>query len=382
MRSLLVAVALAAVTAACSRHAPTCTVVREGDGPRGAVNVRAERVVAGLEVPWGIAFVTPAAMLVTERKGRLRLVTGNVLVPEPVATIPVHAESESGLLGIALAPSFATTRQFFLYLTVDDGGRVRNRIERWVLAPDARSAARERVVLDDIPASPAHDGGRLRVGPDGMLYAGTGDARRRDDAPDVHSLAGKVLRLTPDGAVPNDNPWTGSYAFVKGVRNVQAFDWLDAKAGVLAIADHGPSGELGRKGFDEITVATRGADLGWPDTYGCDEEENVVSPSLTWDRAVPPGGAAFYTGTRIPEWRGSFLVASLGARHLHRVVFDRDAKTIVRHEVYFAGDKPLGLGRLRELVMGPDGELYATTSNCDGRGVCPPEGDEIVRITR
>lgn len=375
----LVVLACSVASLACSRQAPTCTVVREGDGPRGAVDVRAERVVSGLEIPWGIAFVTPSAMLVTERKGRLRLVTGNVLVPEPVATIAVHAESESGLLGIALAPSFATTRQFFLYLTVDEGGRIRNRIERWVLATDARSASRERIVLDDIPASPAHDGGRLRIGPDGMLYAGTGDARRRDEAPDVHSLTGKILRLTPDGVVPNDNPWLGSYAFVKGVRNVQAFDWLDGR---LVVADHGPSGELGRKGYDEITVARAGADLGWPDTYGCDEEENVVSPSLTWTKAVPPGGAAVYTGNRIPEWRGSLLVTSLGARHLHRVVFERAGVTVAHHEIYFAGDKPRGFGRLRELVMGPDGELYATTSNCDGRGVCPPEGDEIVRITR
>lgn len=394
LASAAVLIALAAASSGCARRAPYCTYVREGDGPRGAVDVRAELVARGLETPWGIAFVTSSAMLVTEREGRIRLVSGDRVAPEPVATIAVHVEAESGLLGIALAPTFAETRQFFVYYTHDtpDGGPS-NRIERWILAPDARSARPDRVLVDGIPASHGHDGGRLRIGPDGMLYAGTGDARDRDLPPNVESPAGKILRMTPDGVAPPDNPWPGSLAFVKGARNVEAFDWLDPRTGMaaargatntlLVIADHGPTGELGRKGNDEITVASPGADLGWPDTYGCDEDEGVTSPSLAWSKAVPPGGAAFYTGARIPEWRGSFLVASLGARHLHRVVLDRAAPhRVLLHETYFVGDPPNGLGRLRDALMGPDGELYVTTSNCDGRGTCPPDGDKIFRITR
>jgi glucose/arabinose dehydrogenase len=130
-------------------------------------------------------------------------------------------------------------------------------------------------------------------------------------------------------------------------------------------------------------VAAYGANLGWPDTYGCDEGHGVVSPSLSWEKAVPPGGAAFYTGSKIPEWRGSFIVGALGARHLHRVVLDReDPRRVVRHETYFEGEPPSGLGRVRDVLMGPDDELYVTTSNCDGRGTCPADGDKIVRITR
>jgi glucose/arabinose dehydrogenase len=390
----IVTLALASLASAgCDQRAGYCTFVREGNGPRGQVSVRAELVASGLDTPWGIAFVTPTAMLVTERKGTLRLVTGSDVVPEPVATVPAHEQAESGLLGIALAPTFATTRQFFLYYTHEKDGHDVNRIERWVLAPDARSAAPEKILVDDIPASPAHDGGRLRIGPDGMLYAGTGDARDRDLPPSAESNAGKVLRMTVDGAAPPDNPWPGRLAFVKGVRNVEAFDWLDPKTGegaergaastLLVVADHGPSGELGRRGNDEVTVAERGADLGWPDTYGCEATSGVTSPSLAWSKAVPPGGAAFYRGTRIPEWRGSLLVGSLGAKHLHRVVFDRaDPRHVVLHEVYFDGDPPNGLGRIRDVVMGPDGELYVTTSNCDGRGTCPADGDKIFRITR
>lgn len=394
---------LAGALNGCSSKAPYCTFVYEGDGPRGTVAVRGEVVATGLETPWAIAFLNDGAMLVTERKGRLRLVTRAGLEPNPVAVIPVHAENESGLLGIALAPSFATTRQFFLYYTYEANGRVANRIERWILASDAHSASPERVLVDTIAASPGHDGGRLRIGPDGMLYAGTGDARNRDLPPDVESLNGKILRMTVDGQVPPDNPWAGKFPFVRGVRNVEGFDWLDARTGtaaragapdpLLVVADHGPSGELGRKGNDEITVTLAGANLGWPDKYGCEDGDGVSAPSLAWAKAVPPGGAAFYTGTRIPEWRGSLMVGVLGAKHLHRVVLSSPidltrcrtpacAPTIDRHETYFLGEPPDGFGRLRDVVMGPDDELYVTTSNCDGRGTCPPDGDKILRITR
>jgi glucose/arabinose dehydrogenase len=361
-------------------------------GPPGAAAARVELVARGLETPWGLAFLTPTAILVTERKGRVRLVTGSALVPDPVATVPVHADGEGGLLGIALAPDFAATRHFFLYYTHDDpgGGDPTNRIERWTLSSDARSAVPDEILVDGIAASPAHDGGRIRVGPDGMLWAGTGDARDRDLPEDLGSLNGKILRMTPDGAAPADNPWPGSVVWARGLRNVEAFDWLDPKAsatapggGVLVIAEHGPSGELGRRGDDRILVSAPGADHGWPDAYGCRDGEGVTGASLSFQTALPPGGASFYRGDRIPEWKGSFLVATLGSRHLQRVAFDRvDPRVVVLHETYFVGDPPNGFGRLRDVVMGPDGEMYVTTSNCDGRGTCPPEGDAILRVTR
>jgi glucose/arabinose dehydrogenase len=128
-----------------------------------------------------------------------------------------------------------------------------------------------------------------------------------------------------------------------------------------------------------VSVARAGDNLGWPAIYGCQSRSGMVSPSLTWAEAAPPGGAAFYRGTQIPEWQGSFLVGTLGSRHLHRVVFESpESARVAEHEVYFDGE----LGRLRDVVMGPDGELYVTTSNCDGRGTCPSERDRIVRITR
>lgn len=357
---------------------PQCQLVESGPGPPGTTAIRAETVVDGLEVPWGIAFLPNGDLLATERAGRLRLVRGGKLLP-PIATIPVSQESESGLLGIALSPDFATTRRFFLYLTApEEGGRF-HRVERWTLAEDGLGASRDEVVVDRIPAAAYHDGGRLRIGPDGMLYVGTGDGRQPFSAQLPASLGGKLLRITPDGAVPPDNPIEGSPVYLLGIRNTQGFDWLDAKT--MVVTDHGPSGEMGRRGHDEVTVASAGANLGWPVVYGCESGKGYVTPSMTWREAVPPGGAAVYTGTAIAEWKGSMLIGSLGAKHLHRVVLDpKNPRRVAKHEVYLQGDPPTGLGRVRDVIMGPDGHLYVTTSNCDGRGTCPPSKDAVVRI--
>jgi glucose/arabinose dehydrogenase len=188
-----------------------------------------------------------------------------------------------------------------------------------------------------------------------------------------------VLRVGPDGEAPPDNPFPGSLVYVSGVRNVQAFDWR--ADGALAIADHGPSGELGRSGHDEATLAVAGANLGWPTIYGCQEAPGLVAPGMSFTEAMPPGGGSFYTGSPVPEWSGSFLVASLRAGHVHRFVFDA-AGDVVDHETYLDAPPPAGFGRLRDLVVAPDGSVYVTTSNCDTRGTCPPERDKVIRIAR
>ncbi len=252
---------------------------------------------------------------------------------------------------------------FYLYYTADKNGSRVNRVERWQLSSDRLKASPDRIIIDDISAAVYHDGGRLRFGPDGMLYIGTGDGRKPNSSQDINSLAGKILRLTPDGQVPQDNPFPNNPAFITGIRNTQGFDWLNKST--LWVTDHGPSGELGRTGHDKVSLAKAGDNLGWPVIYGCESRKGMVTPSLSWEQAVPPGGAAIYTGNAIPEWKGNLIVGTLGSRHLHRVVFDLTNPRRVRlHEVYFQNQ----LGRLREVVMGPDGQLYVTTSNCDGRG--------------
>jgi glucose/arabinose dehydrogenase len=378
MRWVFAILVLAASTRA---SAAECQLVKKGFGPKGQAQVGLETVVIGLEVPWGIAFLPRGDALVTERPGRVRLVRamparkgGDSVRPEVVATIAVDATEEGGLLGIALHPRFAENRFFYLYMTVRENGKKSNRVERWHLAADLGSARFDRRIVDGIPSAAYHDGGRIRFGPDGMLYVGTGDGREPDRSQDPKSLGGKVLRLTPDGAVPKDNPIPGSPMYVLGVRNTQGFDW---KHGRLYLTDHGPSGELLRHGHDEVNLAPAGANLGWPIIYGCEKKAGMVAPSLTWEEAVPPGGASFYTGSAIPEWRGSLLVGTLRSEHLHRVRFsESDPAAVEAHEVYFENEA----GRLRDVVMGPDGSLYLTTSNCDGRGDCPRDRDKILRV--
>jgi glucose/arabinose dehydrogenase len=187
----------------------------------------------------------------------------------------------------------------------------------------------------------------------------------------------QILRVTPDGQVPLDNPTPGNPAFISGIRNTQGFDWLNHST--LVVTDHGPSGELGRTGRDEVTVARAGENLGWPTIYGCQTRSGLVSPSINWATAIPPGGAAIYTGNAIPAWKGSLIMGTLGSRHLHRLSFNPNNPGQVRRSKAYLQDVQ---GRLREVIMSPNGELYVTTSNCDARGECPPERDKILRITR
>ena len=172
-----------------------------------------------------------------------------------------------------------------------------------------------------------HNGGRLRIGPDGMLYITTGDARNPALSRDLNSPAGKILRYNPDGSIPSDNPNPESPVWVSGLRNCQGIDWR--ADGRMVLTDHGPSGDTNRFGHDEINVVEPGDDLGWPDIYACESSEGLRSPSMTWSDALPPGGHAIYTGTEIPEWQGDVLIGVMGFTspdqpHLHRIRLSDD----------------------------------------------------------
>jgi len=371
----------------------TCSVSEDGPGPDGELNLDVEVVAQGLEVPWALAFLPNGGILVTERPGRLRLIREGEVLPAPVlevdvAEVEVFLGFEGGLLGIALHPAFEENRLFYLYFTAtkaDDS--VVNRIVRYALSEDGSSAAVDRVILDDIPAGGHHQGGRLRIGPDGLLYAGAG-AWEPWHSQDMSILAGKLLRMNLDGSIPTDNPDPESLVFISGIRNTQGFDWFDDEH--LLLMDHGPSGlELDMPnltGLDEFNVAKAGDNLGWATIWGCSESEGMVSPVLTWAKAVPPSSGTIYTGTAIPEWTGSFMVTTLGSKafadgqHLHRIQVAADNPYVVEaHQVYLREV----YGRLRAATMGPDGHLYMTTSNCEGRGDpdgCPEEGDSVLRI--
>ena len=225
-----------------------------------------------------------------------------------------------------------------------------------------------------IPAGNVHDGGRIHFGPDGHLYIATGDIRNSSLSQNLSSKAGKLLRVTADGAIPSGNPFGNSPVYMLGIRNVQGFDWINSSA--IILADHGPTGDTGRTGADEISIARAGSNLGWPGIYRCEEASNRVTPILTWRQSVPPGGLVYYRGSMFPEWHGSAFIATLRSKHLHRVKLD--GTTLSSHETLLSNS----FGRLREVVEAPDGSILVATSNCDGRGSCPRSKDAILRLYR
>ncbi|NUO52676.1 MAG: PQQ-dependent sugar dehydrogenase, partial [Polyangiaceae bacterium] len=318
---------------------PACQLVEDGFGSEGTTAITATVIASGLEVPWSIAFLPEGDMLVTEREGRVRVVKMDGTVGPSIIMPAVTSTAESGLLGLALHPQFAQNGFFYIYFTSTTDAGDRNQVERWILSPDRLVASFDRIIVSDIAAGQFHDGGRIRFGPDGMLYIGTGDGREPDRSQDVDDLAGKILRVDPDGGIPADNPFPGKAAYILGVRNTQGFDWRDD--GTMVVTDHGPSGEYqNREGHDELNVVEAGDNLGWPTIYACESRSGMVSPSMTWKTALPPGGASFFRGDAISGWNGSLLISSLRGEHLQRVVFDPD----------------------------------------DGRGTCGPENDLILRI--
>jgi glucose/arabinose dehydrogenase len=341
---------------------------------RDPQEVRVETFVSGLEVPWSLAFAPDGRLFISERPGRVRVVTNGRLDPMPWVTPPVQALGEGGLMGLALSPDFATDPWVYVCYTFDDRGRPQNRISR--IRDNSGRGGAEQILLDSFPGAVIHDGCRLRFGPDGKLYATTGDAAQRSQAQDLGSLAGKILRLNPDGTVPADNPFgPASPVYTYGHRNPQGLAF-HPQTGVLFATEHGPSGEVGFGAYDEVNIIVAGGNYAWPEAVGAPHLPQFHDPLLSYpDAAVPPGDATFYLAPLIPQWTGNFFFASLGAQHLQRVVLD-DAGNVVAIERLFAGV----YGRLREVVEGPDGALYVTTSNRDGRGTPAPDDDRVLRI--
>ena len=336
--------------------------------------VRLETVVSHLEVPWSLAFSPDGRLFLSERPGRIRVVRGGVLDPQPWATLPVRAVGEGGLMGLVLSPTFDREPWVYVCYTYADQGQAENRISR-LREVDGRGVG-EQILLDRFPGEVIHDGCRLKFGPDGKLYATTGDAAQRSRAQDLTSLSGKILRLNPDGSVPADNPFgPTSPIYTYGHRNPQGLAF-DPRSGALFATEHGPSGEVGIGAYDEVNVIVAGSNYGWPVVIGAPGLAPYRDPLLAYpDAAVPPAGATFYLSQRIPQWTGNFFFASLGARHLQRVVFNGGGD-VVAIERLFDGV----FGRLRDVIEGPDGALYVTTSNRDGRGSPVPDDDRVLRI--
>jgi glucose/arabinose dehydrogenase len=310
-------------------------------------------VATGITTPWGVAFLPDGQALVGERDtGRVRLVGAGT--NRVVGTVPgvVH-NGEGGLLGLALSPRYATDQLLYAYLTTATD----NRIVRMTYGPTG--LGRPDVVLTGIPSGSHHNGGRLAFGPDGMLYASTGESGNPDLSQDRSSLGGKILRMTPDGRPAPGNPYAGSVVWSYGHRNVEGLAF-DARGQLWAT-------EFGASFRDELNRILPGHDYGWPMTEGFTDAAGITGPVVEWptDDAGPSGIAIVdqvawiggLTGHRL--WR----VPLLGTRAGTPQAFEVDA-----------------YGRLRTVALAPDGSLWVTTSNTDGRGDVRPGDDRILRL--
>ena len=333
----------------------------------GAFDV--ETVAEGLEIPWDLAFAPDGRVLITERPGRIRVLRGDKLLPEPYATLDVAHVSEAGLMGIALHPNFADNGYIYICYTYRAGRSMFNRIAR--LTDVDNRGVDHRVILDGIPGATRHDGCRIRFGPDGYLYATTGDATEPELSQDLDSLAGKVLRLAADGSIPLDNPFSNSYVYTWGHRNPQGLAW-HPETGDLFITEHGPSRD------DEVNLLEPGNNYGWPEVTGAPSQGEYVDSVLALTPTVAIAGADFVSGDRLPgSWQGNLVFAALKSSHLQRVVMEPpEYRTVAFRQTLFQGQ----FGRLRAVAMGPDGYLYFTTSNRDGRGSPRSGDDRLLRL--
>jgi aldose sugar dehydrogenase len=332
---------------------------------------RPETLATGLEVPWALAFLDERTILLTERPGRVRVVQDGRLREEPAGEVDAVAVGEAGLLGIAAHPDYPEPPHVFLYYTARGG----NRLSRFRVTESLRLRD-ERVLLDGIPAASNHDGGRIAFGPDGLLYVGTGDAGVPQAAADGNTTAGKILRLGPGGGAPADNPFD-SPVFSYGHRNVQGLAW-DGE-GRLYASEHGPSGEGGLCCHDELNLIERGGFYGWPFRAGGARAAQGEPPSRIIDPIAESGADATWApaGVAVHEPEGgeaSLFLANLAGEQLLRFPL-RDDGTVGEPQALLTE-----LGRQRALAVGPDGCLYLTTSNRDGRGT-PRDGDDrLLRV--
>ncbi|MQS14991.1 PQQ-dependent sugar dehydrogenase [Streptomyces kaniharaensis] len=319
-------------------------------------------VTDGLAVPWGVAVLPDGDLLVSERDSaqivRVAAASGAKTV---AGTVPgVTAGGEGGLLGIALSPAFATDRLVYAYFSTTAD----NRIVRFSYDPALPAAAQlgaPAVLLTGIPHGPRHNGGRIAFGPDGLLYATTGDSSNSALAQDKGSLGGKILRLTPDGAPAPGNPFPGSPVYSYGHRNVEGIAW-DAEGRLWA-------SEFGENSWDELNLIRPGGNYGWPSVEGIGNRPGYIDPLAVWRPAeASPSGLAYADG--------ALWMAALRGTRLWRIPVSGD-HLAGRPQDYLVN----AYGRLRTVVTDRDGTLLLVTNNTDGRGDLRPGDDRILRFT-
>jgi len=334
--------------------------------------VKVDSWITGLNIPWHLSFLPDSKRaLVTERTGTIRLIRDGNLREEPYYEPEVAAIGEGGLMGIAHHPKFNEQPYIYIMYTYrNQAGTLYNRVTR--LTDRGNYGENEEVIIDQIPASRVHNGGRIVFGPDNKLYVTTGDTWNRTIAQSMDNLGGKILRMNPDGSIPEDNPYDNSYIYSLGHRNPQGLAW-HPETGHLFISDHGPSGEEGLHGRDRIKVIKPGGNYGWPAKIGYLEDSQYENPLIMWPQATPPSGLEFFDNELFVATLGSSALINIELTHQGGYQYK-----VEKIERWFAEGNYSGVyGRFREVTKGPDADLYLLTSNRDGRGN-PRTGDDHI----
>jgi glucose/arabinose dehydrogenase len=343
-------------------------------GVKGNVAFDVAVVTRGLEHPWAVEPLPGGDLLVTEKAGRMRIVSAVGKVGQPISGVPeVAAAGQGGLLDVALSPTFDSDRTIFWSYSEPRRGGNATSVARGVLAPDQRSLGQVKVIFRAMPTydGDKHFGSRLAFGPDRMLYITLGersDAPMRPQAQQLDSHMGKIIRISPDGAVPKDNPFVGQDGlpeiWSRGHRNVQA-------------AAFDPQGQLweiehGTNGGDELNRVEKGKNYGWPlVAYGEEYSGSPIPGALTaregteqpvyyWDPVIAPSGAQFYTGGAFPAWKGNLFIGGMKDHTLVRLTLDNNRVTGEEHLLQDRGQ------RVRDVRQGPDGALYIVTDEKKG----------------
>ena len=326
-------------------------------------NESVQVLATNLEKPWAIGFGGDK-IFVTEKTGQVRVIESDVLLDDPLATLRTANVFGGGLLGIAVHPAFDNNHFIYVYYTYEKDGALWNKILRIKESNNKLDTA--KTIFDNMPGSVYNNGGIMKFGPDGKLYVGTGSiSESSHGSQDIESLEGKILRLNDDGSIPNDNPFSNSPVYSLGHMNPKGLGWDNE--GKLFVTEMGPSKN------DEINLVHSGGNYGWPDQE-CAGNEEFVDPIHCYDPAIEPGGIAFYYGDKI-NMENSLVLASLRASHLFNLDIDDE-------EVKSQTSILSGMGRIRDVAVGPDGYLYLITSNTDGKGFPDASDDKLLRIVK
>ena len=385
LRKSLIYISLLIIVASCA----SCSAATgETDFPvippsKEIPKFKVETIAANLEVVWSIMFAPDGRIFFTERPGRVRVIENGKLRAAAFFTVPgIEPSGESGLMGMTLHPNFAENHFVYIAYAYKDADKDQVvRVARYRETGETLTDA--KTIIEGIPAARYHAGTRLKFGPDGKLYITTGDATKQSRAQKLDSINGKTLRLNDDGTIPADNPFVNRKdarpeIWTYGHRNAQGMDFQPG-SGLMFQTEHGPSLIDGvslfkRRGGDEVNIVERGKNYGWAEISHNMTRAGMETPIVEYSPAIAPASGMFYRGDLFPEFKNNFFFGALKGETIFRLVLD--GRKIVSQDKLLEKQ----YGRIREIAESPDGAIYFSTSNRDGRGDPAKEDDRIFRI--